>query len=83
MSKATIAAATAMKFFRGTGIKVRTATPAKREEGAKKSRAFDVKMEPLQEQHILDAAQYPDGKVTIVTVDGQRHTATGKAEASA
>jgi hypothetical protein len=75
MAKRTeISAAEAMKAFKGRSIKVQIAKPitAKAEDG-KERVVLKAEEADLAERHIIGAAQYDDGRVTIVTLDGRRH----------
>lgn len=76
MAKTKISATEALKAFKGKSIEVQEARFVKKTDDAGKVREVaDVKMAPLAEKHVLDAAQYDDGRVTIVTIDGRRHEA--------
>lgn len=76
MAKKTIAAAEAVKSFKGASIEVQVATPAKKKgEDGKVRRVFDVAMKPLAAEHVLNACAYDDGRVAITTIDGKRHEA--------
>jgi hypothetical protein len=77
MAKRTeISAAEAFKAFKGRGVKVRTAkaVTVKGEDG-KERPGYETEEAALAESHIIGAAQYDDGRVTIVTLDGRRHEA--------
>lgn len=71
-----VAVAAALKFFEGKGIKVQTATPitVRDKDTGKGSQKFDVKDVALTAKHVLSAKDRGD-KVTITTIDGQRHEA--------
>lgn len=83
MNHQTISAAEALKLFRGQGIEVQTATQVmKKGEDGKERPAFETKMESLSEKHVLSAKKWDDGRVTLVTIDGQRYS-PGRASAPA
>lgn len=76
MGKKTIAAAEALKVFGKMDIQVQEAMPAKlKGEDGKERPGFKTQMKPLAEKHVLSAAKYDDGHVSIVTIDGRRHEA--------
>jgi hypothetical protein len=57
------------------GVTVQVATPTKvidKETGVEKP-AFKTSDEPIAEKHVLAAKRYPNGQVTIVTIDGRRY----------
>lgn len=76
-----IAAADAVKQFKGRRITVQVAKAAKvkGDDGIERAgfKTDDVELAPA---HVLSAKQWDDGRVTITTIDGQRHeAAAGKA----
>lgn len=78
---AEIPAAEAMKHFAGRDIKVQAAKlvpgVVKDHNGRERpGKVFDVKVVPLAEEHVIAAKRYANGKITIVTVDGQRYSVT-------
>ena len=74
--KSSISAADAIKAFR-TKPDVQTATRVKVKDKAtgKEKSVFETKMAQLSVEHILGAAKYDDGRVVVVTIDGNRHEA--------
>lgn len=71
-----IAAAEAVKAFRGRNIQVQTAERAVVKGGDGRDRpAFKTSMTSLRAEHVIGASE-SDGTVTIVTIDGKRHSAT-------
>ncbi len=74
--KTEISAAEALKTFKGKAIEVQEARAVtlKGEDG-KERPGFKTEMKPISEKHVLAAASYDDGRVTIVTIDGRRHEA--------
>lgn len=75
MAKTSLEPAEALKLFARQGIKVQEATrvKVKDKETGKERSAFETKDAQLTEAHIIGAAQYDDGRATIVTIDGKRH----------
>ena len=73
-----IAAADALKFFKGQTITVQEARPAKgKDENGKPRSGYDVKNAPLAEAHVLSAKDHGN-RVTITTIDGKRYEADKK-----
>lgn len=73
-----ITAENAVAQLKHRNIKVQTATPRTKPGKAINGKAaevasFDVQYEPLRPEFVLSAKQYHDGRVSIVTIDGQRH----------
>ena len=75
-----IEAAAAVKHFAGKGVMVQEAAPvnAKGEDGKARA-AYETEMVSLHARHVLAARDYGD-RVTITTIDGQRHEAEKLAE---
>lgn len=73
-----IEAAEALKAFGKQDIQVQEATAAGKLKGedGKERPGFKTGMKPLAAKHVLAAKKYDDGRITIVTIDGQRHEAT-------
>ena len=81
MASKELAAAEALKHFKGRGIKVQTATPAKvRGDDGKVRESFKAGEADLAEAHVIGARKYDDGRVRIVTIDGKRHEAQARGE---
>jgi hypothetical protein len=72
-----IAAADALKLFRGQNVTVQEARPVKvRGDDGKERDAFETKIERLAESHILSAIHHENGRVSIVTMDGKHYDTT-------
>lgn len=76
MAKRTeIGAVEALKSFKTKNIEVQEARFVKKIVDGKQREVAEPKAVPLAERHVIGAAQYDDGRVVIVTIDGRRHEA--------
>lgn len=78
MSHQAIAAADAVKAFKGQRISVQEARPVKvkGEDGVMRD-AFKTEDVALAAEHVLSAKLYEDGRLTITTIDGRRYEVKG------
>lgn len=72
-----IAAALALTAFSGQTIAVQVAKEVEKEVDGKKRKVFETEKQPLSAEHVISAKQWTNGRVTITTVDGQKHEARG------
>lgn len=83
-------AADAVKLFAKQNIKVQEATAvnvaikdADGNDTGKVRPAYETKMAALDEDHVISAKKYDDGRVTITTIDGRRFEAASNKGAAA
>lgn len=78
-----VSAAEALKFFRSASITVQEAKAVKiKGEDGKTRDGYATRDVALAEKHVLSAKAWPGNRITITTVDGRRHEATGTIEAA-
>lgn len=73
-----ISAHEALEAFKGRDIMVSVTTPTTRSARDIAGRrvhgpGFNVEQVPLSVEHIMAAKRWDDGRITISTIDGQKH----------